>query len=239
MMDVNPAPELLPVWAQDAFVRGFWVATGESPEWIAARTQALLSELQSAFDIANWQTTQGQRWEGTPEELANLVRSNSTRDPDVPDQSLPVEGYSFTVSGAGPRVGMHVRIAAGAATVGRRHPGHTLTIDLREMVPNGVTAADGDAACAATARAWHPSTFALYDPPVNVEARRGGWKIPIGYRTWISNQVGAVSRIAEGLASIELAEGTLVSAPDDWSADRVVTAMTTTLTANGLDEIPH
>jgi hypothetical protein len=31
----------------------------------------------------------------------------------------------------------------------------------------------------------------------------------------------------------------LISAPDDWSAERVVAAMTETLAANGLDEVPH
>lgn len=236
---VNPAPELLPVWAHQAFLRAFWVATAESPEWIALRTQALLDELRSSFDIAYWQTTDGRRWEGGPAALADLVRSKATRDPDVSDQSPPAEGYSFTVSGAGPRVGMHVRIAAGAATLGRRHPNHTLTIDLREMVANGATAADGDAACAATATAWHPSTLALYDPPVNSSARRGGWKIPVGYRTWVSSNVGSISQVADGLTSTELAGGTLISAPDDWPADRVVTAMTATLAANGLEEVPH
>lgn len=31
----------------------------------------------------------------------------------------------------------------------------------------------------------------------------------------------------------------MISAPDDWPTDRVVAAMTETLSANDLDEIPH
>ena len=61
-----------------------------------------------------------------------------------------------------------------------------------------------------------------------------GWS-----RTWISAEVGAVTQAEDGLTVTELAGGTMISAPDDWPADRVVAAMTETLTANGLDEVPH
>ncbi len=57
------------------------------------------------------------------------------------------------------------------------------------------------------------------------------------YRTWISTEVGTVSRVANGLSATELAGGTLLSAPDDWPADRVA-AMTETLAGNGRDEVP-
>ncbi len=50
---------------------------------------------------------------------------------------------------------------------------------------------------------------------------------------------GIDSRIADGLSAAELSGGTLVSAPDDWSAEQVLVAMTETLAANGLDEVPH
>lgn len=79
----------------------------------------------------------------------------------------------------------------------------------------------------------------LSDDPVRQIARRGGWKICVGYRAWIRSDVGAVSRLADGLTAIEMSGGTLISAPDDWPADQVVTAMTETLAANGLDEVPH
>jgi len=35
---------------------------------------------------------------------------------------------------------------------------------------------------------------------------RGDWKIGVGYRTWISVQLGTVSRVADGLTAMELAE---------------------------------
>lgn len=48
-----------------------------------------------------------------------------------------------------------------------------------------------------------------------------------------------IGRISDGLSAAELSGGTLVSAPDDWSAEHILVAMTETLAANGLDEVPH
>ncbi|AYE95832.1 hypothetical protein C0J29_14480 [Mycobacterium paragordonae] len=97
----------------------------------------------------------------------------------------------------------------------------------------------GDALCAAVAEAWTPAALSLSDLLVTRTARRGGWKIPVGYRTWVNTELGTISQLEEGLTSTELAGGMLISAPDEWPADRVVAAMTATLAANGLEEIPH
>lgn len=48
-----------------------------------------------------------------------------------------------------------------------------------------------------------------------------------------------VTSWANGLSVTEMAGGSLISAPDDWLAERVVGAMAETLSANGLDEVPH
>ncbi|EHM15817.1 hypothetical protein MBOL_42060 [Mycobacteroides abscessus subsp. bolletii BD] len=79
----------------------------------------------------------------------------------------------------------------------------------------------------------------LSDDPVRQLARRGNWKIGVGYRTWISDEVGQINHLVDRLTATELAGGTLISAPDDWPAERVVEAMTATLRENGLDEVPH
>ncbi|WGI34407.1 hypothetical protein QDT91_08740 [Mycolicibacterium aubagnense] len=233
-----------PAWGgQDANVRAVWVAAGESPESIAARTDALLRELTSPFDISEWRLTSGQVWEGSQDALADLVRSNPVRElvggsEEIGD-AREGEGYSFVVSGAGPRVSLRVWIAAGHPAVGSRLPRRRLNVELRERYVGAITGADGDAVCDAVARAWTPAMFVLSDNPVRQLARRGNWKISVGYRTWISCEVGAVNQVADGLTATELAGGILISAPDDWSAARVVAAMMETLAANELDEVPH
>ncbi|MGV0812319.1 hypothetical protein ABQF34_10190 [Mycolicibacterium boenickei] len=232
-----------PVWGHDAFVRSFWVATGESPEWIASRTDALLRALSPVFGISTWTTYTGDHWEGSLDTLAEVVRGFVVRDrPTAGDPDgdvLSDEGYSFIVSGEGSGVDVEVRVAAGAQVLAARLPMHTLAIKLREKVPGSLTSEQGDAVCAAVASTWRPSYLKLTDSATNRAARRGNWKIGIGYRTWISSEVGAISRVADGLIATELAGGTLISAPDDWPAERVVAAMTETLSVNGLDEVPH
>lgn len=233
-----------PVWGSPrANIRAIRVAAGESTESIAARTDALIHELTSAFDVPEWRLTSGQVWEGSREALADIVRSNPVRELVGASEEIgdvvPDEGYSFVVSGVGPRVAPRLWIAAGHPVVGRRLPTHHLLVELREMYVGAVTVDDGDAACAAVARTWESAMFTLSDDPVRQLARRGNWKIGIGYRTWISSEVGAVNQVAEGVTATELGGGTLISAPDDWSAERVVAVLTETLAANGLDEVPH
>lgn len=240
MTAVSTAP---PVWAQSAFLSAVWVATGESAEWIAARTDALLGELQSILGVSSWQTYKGDLWAGSADELAAIVRRFVVREAptaDDPDgEALPKEGYSFIVSGSGTGVDVDVRVAAGSVALGRRVPRHTLSIDLRETQSGSVTGEHGTAVCAAVARIWAPSSFKLTDSLTNSAARRGGWKIGVGYRTWISAEVGAINHLVDRLTATEIAGGTLISAPDDWPAPRVVEAMTATLRENGLDEVPH
>lgn len=233
-----------PVWgSQRANIRAIRVAAGESPESIATRTDALLRGLKTAFDAPEWRLTSGQVWEGSQDALTDLVRSNPVRElvggSEEIGEALPSEGYSFVVTGASARVSLKAWVTAGNAVVGRRIPTHHLLLELREMQVGAISGADGDAACDAVARAWSSAMFVLSDDPVRQLARRGNWKIGIGYRTWISAEVGAVRHVADGLTMSELAGGTLISVPDDWPADRVVAAMGETLRLNGLDEVPH
>lgn len=242
-MSVQTAVQPQPVWASDASVRSIWVATGESPEWIAERTHNLLGELGLLLGVTAWTTHNGLHWEGPVSATADIVRSFAVHDrptAEHPDgELLAEEGYSFIVSGKGSGVDAEVRVAAGALVLAERLPMHTLAIKLRQTTPASLTGEKGSAVCAAVASTWRPSTVKLTDSATNRTARRGNWKIGIGYRTWISAEVGAVTQAEDGLTVTELAGGTMISAPDDWPADRVVAAMTETLTANGLDEVPH
>ena len=226
-----------PIWAGNVSLYALWDESGESPEWIAGRTDALLRALTAAFEIPYWETSKGASWQGSPDALTDIVRSFAVVDSlGELDQT---GGYIFTVSGAGPKVGMHVRIAAGDSSPGGRIPLHDLTIQLREVAEGGVDSETGDAICRAVAEAFQPSALALADPAVRRLARRGGWKIGVGYRVWINQLVGAIQGVSAGLHAVNVAGGTLVSAPDDWQADRVVAAMAETLATNGLDVIPR
>lgn len=52
-----PSHAVHSVCAQDTFLRSVWVAAGESPEWIVARTDALLKEVGRIVGVETWLTT--------------------------------------------------------------------------------------------------------------------------------------------------------------------------------------
>lgn len=231
-----------PAWAPSAFLNSVWVATGETPEWVADRTDALLAQLGVALGVARWDTSRNQRWEGSPVQLANIVRGNPVHEalPEGEEgEVLPSEGYAMVLSGVGSAAAVKVWINAGYVAVGRRVPRHNLHIDLSETAAGGITSEVGDAVAVAVATAWRPATLVLTDSVTNRLARRGGWKIGAGYRTWINSEVGTVRRVSAGLTTSEVAGGTMISAPDDWPAEHVIAAMIETLNSNGLDEVPH
>lgn len=232
-----PASQVRPAWAPGATLRAVWVTARESSEWIASHTNKLLIALGSTLDIPGWETPQGELWAGTLEALAEIVIKHVTVGTFGGPE--PESGYRFTVSGTNQRLLLHVHISAGAKSRGRRVPLHTVSIDIRELMFGGVTSIVGDTVCAAVAETWNPLALSLSDLLVNRTARRGGWKIPVGYRTWFDAQVGTISQLEQGLTATELAGGTLISAPDDWPAEKVVAAMTSTLAASGLDEVPR
>lgn len=239
---MSVVPAATPAWGQDAFVDAIWVATGETPEWIASRTDAMLSELRDALDIPQWDTWKGDRWQGDPATLAAIVRNCPVRESvaeGVDGDPVPGEGYSLVLMGSNPSLAVNVWIHAGSVALGRRVPAHHLKVELRQKVPGAVTSDVGDIVCSAVARTWNPSTVKLSDSETNRAARRGGWKIGIGYRTWISASIGPITTVAQGLVATELAHGTMISAPDEWPPSRVVETMTQTIASNGLDDIPH
>lgn len=242
---VNALANPSPTWARESFVNAFWVATSETPEWIAARTDALLTQLGAELGIEQWDIPTGHRWEawaGSSEALANIVRSRPVREalPDG-DEGTPLlrEGYSLVFRGVGPTITADVSIKAGSIGLGMRLPAHRLHIDLTETAPGGVSSEVGDKVCAAVASTWQPATLTLTDLAAMRLARRNNWKIGAGYRTWISKEVGEIDHLVDLLTATELAGGTMISAPDDWPATRVVEAVTATLRENGLDEVPH
>ncbi|WP_234797906.1 hypothetical protein [Mycolicibacterium neoaurum] len=228
------------VWVPRPFVRALWVATDESPGWILERTNAFTDQLQRVFGAGSWRTPDNEPWNGTPEEQAQILLSTVfVNDAYEPPQPEPQRGYRLQLRGHGSDVDIDVNVVAGAGTVGGRAPGHYLNVDVRETVPETFTSERADALCAAVASTWQPATLKFTDTITNSAARRGDWTIGVGYRTWISTEVGTVTQAAEGLTVSELAGGAMISAPDYWPADSVVAAMAETLAANGLDEVPH
>lgn len=173
------------------------------------------------FDVPVWCVPMDAPWEGSLDALTDLVRRSAVKgvvSDDHVDEEIPGEGYSFTVSGIGPRVAVVVRVAAGNTAVGRRMPRRRLSVQLSATTDAGVDARAADAVCGEVVATLEPASAAFADTAVRHLARRGNWKIGIGYRTWISSGVGRIDQLAEGLTKSELASGTMIASPDDWGA---------------------
>ncbi|SHT46663.1 Uncharacterised protein [Mycobacteroides abscessus subsp. abscessus] len=232
-----------PAWARESFLRAIWAEAGASPESISARTYELLFKIGKSLGITHWDLSDGGHWDGNGSELAEIILRNPVRGRSSAEfpigEALTKDGYSLTFLGSGPTVSTQVRLNAGHISAGGRIPSHHVMVYLNEKTPGAITSPIGEVICAAIAESWQPSNIVWTNSIVSSTARRGNWKIGVGYRTWISAEVGTVSHLVDSLTATELAGGTLISAPDDWPATRVVEAMTATLRENGLDEVPH
>ena len=53
---------IVPVWAQESFLRAIWAEAAPSVESIAARTYNLLSRMSEILGITHWDLSDGGRW---------------------------------------------------------------------------------------------------------------------------------------------------------------------------------
>ena len=225
-------------WGADgAFLYATWLARDEDPATIAERIQQLITAYAPLVDHAQWLTTRNEPWpEGRVGRIA-LVAGEVVRD-DL-GEAEPESGYSLMLTAVGERLRFDVQFTAGASASGRRTPSNSITVEITEVIPRAFTAEVADAAIRAVIESWTPLVAALRDEETLIEAGRGGWSIPIGYRTWIADSVGQVDTAVHGIAAQRLAGGSYLSAPDAWDADAVVEGMLQTFSANGLDKIRH
>ncbi len=215
-----------------------WARLGATPEWIAERADALSERVGGTLGLGSWRVVgPWVDWAGTADEktaiVASQVNDGGTGAPQI------VDGYAMSLSAQDARLDATVSIHAGAQSVGRRLPTHDSMLDVNLKRPGVVSGEQGDALVAAMVEAWSPLSVVLSTGALNVLAKRGMWKISAGYRLWLSDEVGPIGAVAEGVTKSRLGGGTLLSVPDEWDAQRVVDAMAVTRELNGLDELPH
>lgn len=220
----------------DFAVRAVWARTGATPEWISERIDQLLTRVGEILSVGPWDVVGGSGWPGTASERVDFVRSRVNAGSG---QAQVQDGYSVTASARNAAVHVTSHTQAGNVSVGRRVPSH---ISLLDVVPTGAGAVRPEAAdelVLALVRAWSPLLVTLGVTEQFRIDRRGGWRIPAANRVWLSEAVGPVRSAAPGIGVRTLEGGTLLSAPDDWDAQRVVDEMAKTREMNGLDVLPH
>lgn len=225
--------DILVTWVtRGAHVWAGWLPRDDSPETIAARAERHATAIGNIVDAARWTISSGAPWDG---DLAALVADHPVRDDERNvDASY---GYVFSLYTEGTAADVTIRCMCGGGVAGRRGPNNHLTVEVRPRQAGAFTAQVVDDIAISTIEAWEPAALAFRDEETLMTARRGGWSIPIGYRTWIADSVGQVATAAHGIATQRLAGGTYLSAPDSWGAGAVVGGMLETFSANGLDKI--
>lgn len=222
----------------DFVVMARWERPGEPVDWIAERTDFLLERVSAVVGVSAWTLAQGgELWSGSAEQKVDIVRSKVSTGGNGKPQL--VDGYSFSVYSPNRAPQVTLRTSAGGLGAGRREPAQKCHVQVDPFGFPVLTAAQGDALVAAMVDAWSPLSVVLSTGSLNALARRGMWKISAGYRLWLSDEVGPVGAVAEGVTKSRLAGGWLLSVPDEWDAQRVVDAMAVTRELNGLDELPH
>ncbi|MFE3997200.1 hypothetical protein ACFX43_00165 [Nocardioides sp. YIM B13467] len=225
----------LVAWAaRDAHVWAGWLPRDESPETIAARAKRHTNAIGNFVGAAAWTISSGAPWDG---DLAALVAAHPVRDDEGNVDAA--YGYVFSLHAEGTKADVTMRYMCGGRVAGRRGPNNHLTVEVRPTQTDAFTARVVDDIAISTIEAWEPAALAFRDEETLMTARRGGWSIPVGYRTWIADSVGHVDAATHGIASQHVAGGSYLSAPDGWDADAVVHGMLQTFSANGLDKIRH
>jgi len=216
-------------------LRAVWDRVNEPIEWIAAATDAFVTGVADLIDVSEWLHGGRTPWPTDPDAQRNAVASSEVV---IEGKVHPGDGYSVWLYGTRPP-SPRIHVSAGSTAWGGRLPLHDAGISFDPRYTSTPPREVVDDLVALAVRAWQPLTVNYTTTAVNAEAARSGWDVPVGYRLWISPEVGTFSEIAEGLTTRPLEGGTLLSAPDDWGYLAVAEAMRETLEANDLDEIPH
>jgi len=212
-------------------VRAIWARPDESPKWIAERMNVLLRELGQSLNVRSWVPPGGRAWSGDIDEEAALLRAKTT--PTKAEE----DGYHLTAFASNAAVHIAASVAAGNPRIGRRNPSHYAMLDVSPTGPGAVPSLHADAMVTAMVEAWSPLCVTLGPASLFRLERRGGWRIPSGYRVWLADEAASVTRTIDGITMSRLRGGTLLTTPDDWEAHQVIEAIARTRELNDLDVV--
>lgn len=233
------APSSHVYWYEaDRLLHAVWMRASEPVPWIASATDGFLRGLSEMTGILRWTFVEGDDWPRDSAAHEATIESKASRDEN--DNLLPRSGYDLFLQGAGEDLSIEVMISAGAIHVGRNLPLHRLSV--RALPQRGYRPADWffDDLVDLAVRCWNPILVDVAgSDTVKLWGTRSGWSINPGWRLWLADEIGAVSTVAHGATASRLHDGTLISVPDDWTAQQVVDVVGDTIRINGLTEIPH
>ena len=218
----------------DISVYACWTRLNETPEDIARMSMRFMKEFSTRIKLERWRPLEGE-WDGTEAGLVEVIKRNPITDDD--GEPIPGDGYHFTLNNDRGPLNTHFNVSAGEDRLIERIASPKFSQDFYRSV-HASAGELWDASVHAAVTAFDPAFVTGQEMTILMMTRQDAWEIPFGYRVWINDWVGNVTSHAEGLTTERLGNGTLIRVPDDWPAQRVVDALTTTFQANNLDEVP-
>ena len=218
----------------DISVYACWTRLNETPEDIARMSMRFMKEFSAQIKLDRWRPLRDE-WDGTEEDLVTVVKNNAVKTEE--GKISRGAGYSITLLNGTDPLKTDFNVRAGTERLIERiaSPKFSQSFYRSEHASAGEL---WDASVHAAVMAFGPAFVTGQERTVLHMTRRGGWKIPFGYRVWINDWVGTIATHAEGLTTEHLGNGTLIKVPDTWPAQQVVDALTETFQANNLDEVP-
>ncbi len=193
-----------------------------------------MKEFSTRIKLEHWRPLRND-WDGTEEDLVTVVRNNAVRTEE--GKISRGAGYSITLLNGTDILNTDFNVSAGEDQLFERIASPKFSQDFYRSV-HASAGELWDASVHAAVTAFDPAFVTGQEMTILMMTRQDAWEIPFGYRVWINDWVGNVTSHAEGLTTERLGNGTLIRVPDDWPAQQVVDALTTTFQANNLDEVP-
>ena len=218
----------------DISVYACWTRLSETPEDIARMSMRFMKEFSTRIKTGPWEPLKG-KWDGTQEGLIRFIEENPITDDD--GEPIPGDGYDIFLTNHNKPLDTSFSVRAGTDRLIER----VASPCFMQKYYHSEHASAGelwDASVHAAVMAFDPAFVTGQEMTILMMTRRGGWKIPFGYRVWINDWVGTVTTHAEGLTTERLGNGTLIRVPDTWPAQQVIDALTKTFQTNNLDEVP-
>lgn len=220
-------------------VMACWVRTNETPEEIAQMTARFLNELSPEIDISKW---------GKPNGVKNVDANSITnyiKETDrIDDLSSPeLDGYTLTLGvydeSSNVTHQTSLDINAGAAEIPRLFPSPSAMQTFYNSEWNGIKKL-GMCSMTAMISAFDPIVVSFHDAELNLcDPRRDSWAVPLGYYVWINDSVGPIKSFAPGLQVARLKNGTLITVPNEWPAEKVAESLLETYSQNNIRDIPR
>lgn len=208
----------------------------ETPPQAAERIDRFTRSIVPILGESRWQAPLGPAWEGPPQVLTSAVASMPFIN--VLEKADTRFGGVFSIITDTPVTRLRLMVLFGSPILGRRHPLVQTSLELSSelMLDADVV----EPLFAALIESWDPLAGVITGDGAEFSSGRGGWQIPVGYQTWIRDDVGPITQFTPGITSERLAGGTLLKGlPPNEEAHDIWKDIAATLALNGLDVLPR